>query len=430
MAIESLLTSRDVKAIASLLNQAIDKLPDNPAQAELWRSVLRRFQGDANARPQSLAPSLAALISAARSSDITEVDRLAKNLAEGLFRHGDLEGSAALKRLAESVYERPQALKPPAKGGQSASGSTLLPSPPKGGAGPAATSPRPTKEADSCIKWYAPEDLSEEMVLDATTGPQLRRLVSELEARSGLIAVGIDAPTRIVFHGPPGTGKTLGARWLGGSLRLPVAAAKIGGMLSSYVGATTQNLMRVFEGAVAEGAIIFLDEIESISGNRSDGPNGAHDEYKRLTGALLQALDQLPPQQIVIAATNYRNRLDAALAERLGFEVAFAFPDEVARTAQVNRHWRHIRADMIAAAYLVQATGDKSGRFIRWAAHAAARAAISSAREANPRLPVEEAIKVATVGLNHVEPALAQARRAEEEAAAAVDAVNTRPRRA
>lgn len=424
---DSLLTTRDCKAIELLLNRAIDNLPDNPNEAELWRCVLRRFKGDVSARPSSISGSVIALLGAARSGDLNEVDRLGKNIAEGLLRHGDMDGSAALKRVAEAMYERPE----PPKGSKAASARPVgaASPPPAGSANTQPQAPPKRSVENEHVAWFDPEDLSEVMVLDDTTGPAIRRLIDELKARHALIDVDIDPPSRSVFHGPPGTGKTLGVRYVGGALDLPVVAVKIGRLLSKYLGETTKNLMMAIEYAQKEGAIIFLDEIESICGNRSDGAQGAHDEYKRLTGALLQCLDQLPRDQIVVGATNYLNKLDGALLDRMAFKVAFAFPDEVARTAQVNRLWRMVKSDAGARGYLVQATEGKSGRFIRAAAMAAARAAVmeASRNAAAGTVQVDKAL----ITQEHVEPSIELARRSEEEADAEEEATTgvVRPKR-
>jgi hypothetical protein len=417
------LTPRDCSAINLLLDRQIDALADNPRQAEMWRETKRRFQRDVSAKPESMAPALCAFLGAARAVNFEDIDRLGQQLTQALHRHGDLEGAKSFGRTLTTPYERPDLVQRK-RGGRS--DPTVA-----AHSGPSAQ--RPTNGASSnplvnghakqqatqivvrpdnpFIHWYEPTDLSGEMVLDDLCGPPMRRLIEELEVRDVLLANGIDAPTRILFHGPPGTGKTLGARYVGGALRKPVAAAKIGTMMSSYVAGTTQNLVKVISEAACEDAIIFLDEIETVAANRAAGAS-THEEYKKATGALLQALDQLKPSIIVIAATNFPNGLDHALRSRLSYEVGFQYPDDRARSEQIKRNLKTLAADETAVNFLLVATAGKSGRFLRAVVMSAARAAIMAA----PRKDGLPDTSQAVIKLEHCEPAIKQAADAEKSA--------------
>ncbi|RTL06484.1 ATP-binding protein [Candidatus Dependentiae bacterium] len=424
------LTPRDCKAINLLIERQIAQLNDNPREAELWRTMQRRFNRDVSAKPESMAPALCEFVGAARAVNYGEIDRVGLILVKKLFEHGDLEGSRSLSRTLNQPFEKPD-LVPRKKGGRgdpyvaahsgpqanqsSQKPGATGPSGPSGtgGAIPPGNRPAPvTSYTDNPnIKWYDPTDLADEMVLDECSGPALTRLIEELKFRSVLLGAGVDAPTRVFFHGPPGTGKTLAARYIGGAINKPVAAAKIGSMMSMYLSATTTNLIKVLDDAAREDAIIFLDEIETVAADRAAGLD-THEEYKRTTGALLQALDQLPPHIIVVAATNFPDKIDKALRSRLTFEVAFNYPDKHARYQQIVRHLK-VHADPESITKILTATEGKSGRFIRAVAMAANRAAIMSA----PKVDGVPDIKQAKITIDHVTPALNQALDAEKNSA-------------
>lgn len=419
------LTPRDCKAINILIEAQIARLNDDPRQAELWRVMQRRFNRDVSAKPESIAPAICEFVGAARSVNFAEIDRIGPTLVKKLFEHGDLEGSKALSRTLNQPYEKPD-LVPRKKGnrgdpyvaahsGPQSNQSQQKPgaTAPGGGAIPPGTRPSPVTSytENPNIKWYDPKDLADEMVLDESSGPALTRLIEELKFRSVLLGAGVDAPTRVFFHGPPGTGKTLAARYIGGAINKPVAAAKIGSMMSMYLSATTTNLIKVIDDAAREDAIIFLDEIETVAADRAAGID-THEEYKRTTGALLQALDQLPPHIIVVAATNFPDKIDKALRSRLTFEVPFKYPDKHARYQQIVRHLK-VHADPESITKILNATEGKSGRFIRAVAMAANRAAIMGA----PKIDGVPDIKQARITIEQVTPALAQALDAEQDGA-------------
>jgi len=346
------LTARDVKAILLLLDARIASAAG--AQKVPWQGLRSRCMGELKTKPDSLAPRLSAFLTAARTGNLDEVDRLAKQLISGLIAHGDTDGANALRRAAEAKYTRP---------GRAAPGIG-------GGAAHLAASD------DGSVEWFPPEDLSDEMVLDAETGPRLARLVQELRLGELFVDAGIDAPTRIIFSGPPGVGKTLAARWIAGQLGQRLAVARLDGVVSKWVGETATKVRGVLENA-KQGAIVFMDEIDGICTRRdNDDGGGGSMESKRVTSALLQQLDLLPRQYIVIAATNYPERLDPALRRRLQTEVVFRFPDPPARRAMVERWWAKVAFDAEALAVLVDKTDGRSGDFLRTVAMVAARTAV------------------------------------------------------
>jgi hypothetical protein len=412
---DSLLTPRDMKALVLLLNARIDGERSATTRAP-WEAVRKRLQGDLTARPKSMASSIAALLNSSRAGQLDEVDRVAKGLASALFDHGDIEGSKLLGKVVEAKYERP---KPPAPAPQSRGGGSS-----RGDGGVMSELPmQPIGDtAGGAIEWFMPRDMRGEVVLDAHTGPAIERLVAELRLAEVFLESGVDAPTRALFSGPPGTGKTTIAKHIGGCLGLPVAVARLDGVVSSFMGETTQKVRKVFAAATSRRCLIFLDEIDGLCTSREGdaGGSGAENEMRRVTSSMLQQLDLLPQSQIVIAATNFPNRIDPALRSRLSHEVAFRNPDPDARRMMTTKHWAKLAHAPDAMTAFVAGTDGKSGRFIRATAMGAARAALLEASTLGEALAsLEGKIDLATVShakitVEHVKAALDHAKKSGE----------------
>lgn len=102
---------------------------------------------------------------------------------------------------------------------------------------------------------------------------QLRTKAFEPEARK----YGLPYPKGLLVCGPPGVGKTLLAKATSNALNLPLFQLDIGGLFSSLVGASEQNMRSVIRTLDGVGScILMLDEIEkslsiSATAGRSDG---------------------------------------------------------------------------------------------------------------------------------------------------------------
>jgi len=240
-------------------------------------------------------------------------------------------------------------------------------------------------EGPAVVTWCPSVDRSAELVLDAATGAALERLAGELAAAPRFVAAGIDAPTRLFFVGPSGCGKTLAAKWLAGRLGLPIAIVQLDRVVSSYLGDSAKKLRDCFSAVENAGpSILFLDEIDGICSNRQ-GSRQDVQEGSRTTSSLLQQLDQLPPGQIVIAATNYPDAVDSALVRRLPTRLTFGLPSEQARREMVERWWANVERGAEAVQHVVISTEGCSGATVRSVAMAAARRAIVAGVPVNTR---------------------------------------------
>lgn len=290
----------------------------------------------------SLGSSIAKLIQAARGGRGVDVERVAETIARRLDA-GDPEGAQAVRNEARRVQRM-----------------------------------TPAGSKDSGVVEWIEGAGTDELVLDDRCGRDLDRLARELAAVARFVAAGIDAPSRVLFFGPSGTGKTLAAKWLGARFGLPVALVRLDRVVDSHMGETASNLAAAFASATSVASILFLDEIDGMSVDRGSagGDSAAGNEMRRATTSLLQQLDLCRPEQIVIAATNHPDHLDAALRRRFSTTVEFSLPDQGARLAMIRRWLERVDADADALEYLAELTEGMAGAGLRSVAMASARLAL------------------------------------------------------
>lgn len=141
----------------------------------------------------------------------------------------------------------------------------------------------------------------------------------------------------IMLYGEPGNGKTVFAEALAGELRLPLLTLSQADVASKWIGEKTSRVRQVFEAAVRQGpCILFLDEVDSFLTSRDDADPGSVKEDRDLVNALLTlTVDIRRSRVVLIAATNYLERLDAAAVRegRFDFKIEIPPPDLEGRTA-------------------------------------------------------------------------------------------------
>ena len=139
----------------------------------------------------------------------------------------------------------------------------------------------------------------------------------------------------ILLYGPPGTAKTVLAKASvnelssrgKGNIRIHVFAPTASELKGKYFGEAEKNIKGMFSCASAracqstkEGvrsiSVIFLDEVESLAGDRRNDSTGF---MTTTVNALLQAIEGVDsaPNVSVIAATNFPWTLDGAFLRRL-----------------------------------------------------------------------------------------------------------------
>ncbi|XP_042031157.1 uncharacterized AAA domain-containing protein C31G5.19 isoform X1 [Salvia splendens] len=171
-------------------------------------------------------------------------------------------------------------------------------------------------------------------------------------------------PRAVLFEGPPGTGKTSCARVIANQAKVPLLYVPLEIVMSKYYGESERLLGKVFSLAneLQDGAIIFLDEVDSLATTRD---SDIHEATRRLLSVLLRQIDGFEQEKkvVVIAATNRKQDLDPALLSRFDSMITFAIPDQQTREAIVTQYAKHLTNSEIAE--LARATEEMSGRDIR-----------------------------------------------------------------
>ncbi|OVA20008.1 AAA+ ATPase domain [Macleaya cordata] len=171
-------------------------------------------------------------------------------------------------------------------------------------------------------------------------------------------------PRAVLFEGPPGTGKTSCARVIANQAGVPLLYVPLEVVMSKYYGESERLLGTVFSLAneLSEGALIFLDEVDSFAIARDDG---MHEATRRILSVLLRQIDGFEQEKrvVVIAATNRKEDLDPALISRFDSMITFGLPDQHTREGIAAQYAKHLKKSELVE--FAAATEEMSGRDIR-----------------------------------------------------------------
>lgn len=116
-----------------------------------------------------------------------------------------------------------------------------------------------------------------------------------------------------LLYGESGTGKTTFGKYVAYKLGMPFAYLNFAQCISSYLGATSKNIEKVFDYISKQKCVLMLDEIDAIGIKRGKENLG---EMSRIVIGLMQSFDLLENDLIIIGATNRRDMIDEALIRR------------------------------------------------------------------------------------------------------------------
>lgn len=137
--------------------------------------------------------------------------------------------------------------------------------------------------------------------------------------------------TVLNFYGPPGTGKTLAAHAVAAYLKKPILLASYADIESKFHGDGPKNLKSIFYAAERDGALLFIDEADSLLSKRlGNVSSGSEQAINSMRSQLLICLEQF--QGIVVFATNLVENYDVAFETRLR-HLHFPMPNAEARLA-------------------------------------------------------------------------------------------------
>lgn len=192
----------------------------------------------------------------------------------------------------------------------------------------------------------------------------------------------------ILLYGPPGTGKTLLAAATSNGLEATFFNVAISSILSKYFGESSKLISSLYaEARRLAPSIVYIDEIEALSTQRSGDETGAE---RRVISSLLTELDGLTGKSdkryvLTIAATNLPWLLDTAILSRFEKKIFIPLPDKKARQSILRIHLEHqgIDSDVSYEELSAMAEG-YSGRELERISQEVVSGIV---RELNPQIP-------------------------------------------
>jgi len=174
----------------------------------------------------------------------------------------------------------------------------------------------------------------ETLVLDDAILDRLKLVCALLRDAEKWQAQGVSIPRSLLLAGPSGVGKTQVARTLANESGLTFIAATTADVKANYLGQSGNRVKLLFERARSSApAILFVDELDVIAPDRA--ATGGNDQLTdEIVGQLLQEMDGISARDshvFLVAASNYLERIDAAVRSRFQEKLIIPLPDHQAR---------------------------------------------------------------------------------------------------
>ncbi|GMI09933.1 hypothetical protein TrLO_g9156 [Triparma laevis f. longispina] len=165
----------------------------------------------------------------------------------------------------------------------------------------------------------------------------------------------------ILLYGPPGTGKSYLAKAVATEADSTFFSVSSSDLVSKWQGESEKLVRNLFEMARDAGkAIIFIDEVDSLCGSRSEGES---EGARRIKTEFLVQMDgvgkgSLENNVLVLGATNVPWELDSAIRRRFEKRVYIPLPEESARTYMLKMNVGDTPNDLSEVDY--DALGERS----------------------------------------------------------------------
>lgn len=227
---------------------------------------------------------------------------------------------------------------------------------------------------------------------------------------------GATRPQGILLYGPPGTGKTMLARALANEIGGDLREIRTPEILDKWVGNSEKNIQRIFADArrLRQPTVLLFDEFDSIISYTGAAFDAAGQMINAVAGIFKQEMNTLiehNPNVIVVATTNFPDRVDASLVRSGRFDLKLAVPppgpqaraDILTKLLRrlIARHevggFRLFADDLDVTAIAAASTGMTGADFKEALRRAQLDKAMHEARNGKPPSPITQADLLAAV---------------------------------
>lgn len=180
-------------------------------------------------------------------------------------------------------------------------------------------SEKPNVKWDDVAGLEIAKEILEKTIILPTKFPQL--LVGKVKPWSG-----------ILLYGPPGTGKSHLGKACATEAQGTLFSANFSDLVSNWTKESEKLVRSLFEMARASRpAIVFIDEIDSLCSNRSEGENESIRRAKTELLAQMQSVEKDSKGLLILGATNVPWELDSAILKRFEKCIYISLPKKDAR---------------------------------------------------------------------------------------------------
>ena len=155
----------------------------------------------------------------------------------------------------------------------------------------------------------------------------LTQTIKEHQYLEELKKYNLKVDNKILLHGHSGCGKTTTAKAIATALNKNIVIINLSTLINAKIGETSKNVKAIFDKAIREKSVLFLDEFDQIGKSR-DSDDKDVGEMRRLVNTIIQLIDYLPADSLLICATNHYHAIDTALLRRFQLRLQFEMPDE------------------------------------------------------------------------------------------------------